>query len=185
MSTSHGSLWAGSRSALRERAFDLYSRWFRRKLSVLFTGKLRARDLELEVRRLDARSREDVNSLLEQQVDDDDRTVAGIESRRFNFAHSCFVYFGIYNGSELAALWWLKIVRRNTVEPSMIIAKKWRGRGLLSSLHHRNEAIYRRQRISHRYRVNRNNPVMVDFYRKQGVAVDHVEGHLCVYEIRY
>ncbi len=185
MSNSLGSFRAGFRSALREQAFDLYSRWFRRKLSVLFTGKLLARNLELDVIRLDASSRKDVNSLLEQQVDDNDRTVAGVESKRFNFHHPGFLYLGIYHGNELAALWWVKIVRRNTVEPSMIIAKNWRGRGLLSSLHDRNHEIYLRHRINQRYKVNRDNQVMLDFYRRKGIEVDHEEDHLCVYEIRH
>ena len=137
----------------------------------------------MELRKLARKKLPVLNEFLKQNLSEQDMKYSGIRGGKLNYDHPGFLYFGIFSGDVLAALWWIEVRGRKAIEASLAVAGAWRGSGILDSLHDRNEEIYAQHRIDHRFRVNDENTVMLDYYAKKGLTPAHRDGHLVIYEI--
>ena len=172
-----------SLNLLRSIAYRFYVLGYRHSLARLFSGKLQIDTGQLLIRRLNKNELKELDCFLRQGLNYQDLEFAGIKKLKLNYRHPGFLYFGIMSGDELAALWWIEIRGRRTIEPSLAVARPWRGKGILESLTIRHKEIYARHKIKLRYRVNENNAIMIDYYKKKGIPPTCKEGHLYVYEI--
>lgn len=145
-------------------------------------GRLEAGEYSFKIRQLHEADKAIIDRFFSEETQQDDLVYTGIESKRFNFRHPCYSHFGIFAGEQLAALGWVKVLGRNSVERIILIGRSWRRRGLRSAWHARNNSLCQRMGLVTVTRINENNKLMLDIYRNKGFSLDRKEGHLYIIE---
>ena len=170
---------------LREVAFYFYTIWFRQQFVRWMVGDLDIGDRKLRITRLREATCPDLNDFFCREFDQEDLVFAGVESKKLSFKHSCFIYFGVYEDDILVALWWFNVLGRKLVEPSLVIAKSWRKRGMLSSWYKIVQTISEKHKICLTYKINVENQLMLAYLKKQGLKPEFKEGHLYIFNVNY
>lgn len=170
---------------MRQLVFAIYAFWMKSRLTQWFEGPLQLKDGMLTLRRLRKSGYPLISEFVNNDLDPQDLVFAGMRNKRLNLGHPSMVYFGLFEGDEIVGLFWFSLVGRQTVEPSMALSARWRGKGVLSSLYERHVPIYRKHRLNLRYRVNENNKLVLDYYLRRGYEIDHKEGHLVIVYHKY
>jgi|GEM_PF-1634752 len=170
---------------LKDRAFFVYAFWFRRQLTKWVSGELEVSNKILTLKRVSKSNALVLDVFLSTEVDDKDLRFAGVGAKGLNLGHPSFVYFGIFDNDDLIALAWMRILGRRKIERLLLVGRSWRRRGLRSNLLVRNGQICKNHRLISLSKIDVNNEVMLNIYKKKGYKLDNKEGHLYIFEEKH